>query len=261
MKNDSIIKNVVKELSKNKQFEAIGISGSIAGNETDEFSDIDLIIYYSGNLPQYSFRKKFYNRLKAKQLYPDINFDFVVCDGIRIGTKRTEIVYQNIERSYEYIENLCKDFMSDEYFPGGIQQTIAVYDPNRIIKLFKSKTACYPAIRSRKRSRKMLKGLVHSLKTMEWLDQAVERNDFIQFMRKENEYIQQVIEFLYAFNAEWYCDDKRLMENMIKKKLEPLKVVKKIEQYVCRRNQISLRMRKNSIYDIVNLCEIAIEKK
>lgn len=261
MKYDSIVKNIVEELSKNKQFEAIGISGSLARNETDEFSDIDLMIYYSGNLPNYSFRKKIYNRLKAKQLYPDINFEFVVCDGIRIGTKRTEIVYQNIERSHEFVANLCKDYMSDEYFPGGIQQTIAVYDPNQIIKLLKSKTASYPAIRSRKRSRKMLTDLIHSLKTMEWLDQAVERNDSIQFMRKENEYIQQVIEFLYAFNAKWYCDDKRLMENMIKQKLKPFNVVKKIEQYVCQRNQISLRIKRNHIYDIINLCKIAIEMK
>jgi predicted nucleotidyltransferase len=248
------INAIAKELKNFPGVIAIGVTGSFSTCETDKYSDTDLLVYFQSKIPNLKQREQIYNNLKiGKYIFKNVHFEIVTSDGLIYKNKEYNIIFQTVSKSNEYIENILSNYLSDEYFPGGIQKVIEIWDPEKIIAKLKSKTSKYPKKRAFKRAHALLNQLHHSITNLKWLEKAIYRNDYLQIIRYENEYITKIIEIVFALNFQWFCDDKRLLAKLSSLKIKPRNLDKRLNNLLRKGTlKLNFQNRKKEIYKIIN---------
>jgi hypothetical protein len=218
MKNHDIFSKLAKGLRTFPEVKAIGISGSYAINKQDKYSDIDCCIISESLIPSTEKRIKAYSKIgNIAMQWSNIDFEISVGDAFKIDGLEIDMIWMTHPEIIKFIQNLEKDVKCDEFLPGGIKKTNAIFDPERIIEKIKAKVNKYPDKRARNRAITFIKDAHFNLYTLSWLKKAEYRNDYFSFSKNQHEILDYLIKVIFALNKEWLSDEKRILpmiENM-----------------------------------------------
>ncbi|MFC1735919.1 nucleotidyltransferase domain-containing protein [Candidatus Hydrogenedentota bacterium] len=198
---------------------AIGLSGSAANGATDDLSDLDICVFADPDLPEPSLRRvRIESGGVGKIAYFDVDFIGSPSrgDGVSLHGKVCDFNWMTVAGVTSFLESLFVDFDCDEFAPGGLLKIKDVHDPQGVIKTLQEAVPEYPSERAVHRIEKSISAARFSLYTLRWLEKAAARNDYFSFLKFQYELLDNFFTALYAMNRQWYCDEKRLVENIDK---------------------------------------------
>ena len=182
--NEARLSRVVDFLTSFDEVVAVGLSGSAAGGNTDYLSDLDICVYAAPDLPDARERRE---RLEAVGLgeiqYFDVDFEVSRGDGLSLNGTECGFIWMSVPKVELFLKSLVVDFDCDEFLPGGLLMTKAIYDPENLIARLQTAVPEYPDDRSKGRIKRSVLAARYSLYVLRWLEKAAARNDYFSFVK------------------------------------------------------------------------------
>ncbi|HUT24098.1 MAG TPA: nucleotidyltransferase domain-containing protein [Sumerlaeia bacterium] len=211
---------------------AVGVSGSSATGTRDDLSDLDVCVFTDPNLPEPKLRRE---RLESSALgeitHFDVDFGVSRGDGVSLRGKPCDFNWMTVPGVASFLESLAVDFDCGEFVPGGLLMTQSVYDPQGIIEHLQEAVPEY----SRERAMHRIEKSISSARSLLYgflrlLDKAVARDDYFSYLRFQYELLDKFFTALYAANRQWFCDEKRLVEDVDKFAYAPSRAKDRLTQ-------------------------------
>ena len=107
-------------LEKFDEVKAVGLSGSVARDVSDELSDLDICVFVDDQLPTPDRRKRKYEECGISNFkYLDGDLEDSRIDGLIIGDANFDFLWMSLQRSERFLRGLSENHECDEYLPGG----------------------------------------------------------------------------------------------------------------------------------------------
>lgn len=207
-----VLPRVVELLTGFDEVVAVGLSGSSATGITDYLSDLDVCVFANPDIPEPKLRRQ---RLESGTLgkitYFDVDFQVSRGDGVSVDGKACDLNWMSVPGIVSFLESLVADFDCDEFVPGGLMKTKAVYDPDGVIERLQRAIPDYPRERVLHRIEKSISAAHFSLYVLRWLEKAAARDDYFSFLKFKHQILDNFFTALFALNRQWFCDEKRLV--------------------------------------------------
>jgi len=232
--SEVVILSKAVELFKDfREVVSIGLSGSRAKSDADQYSDFDFVVLAKGDIPSAERRKRQYESRGAAD-FPYFDIDHQVCidDGLTTDGMRCEIMWMSVPFIKTYLASLESNPDCEEFLPGGLLRTKSLFDPDNVIDALKAEVPVYSTERAINRLRKHLSNALFHIYVLGWFDRAAFRNDHFCFFRHARDIIEDFITCSFALNKRWYSDEKRVIGILDSFKLIPTNVSERLTSII-----------------------------
>lgn len=241
--NCACILDVLKRFNTVK---AASMAGSHALGQADRYSDLDIQVFTSDEIPDPSTRRKIYGAcpgIECKLLAHPIsavldkspfssNYEM---DWIDIEGAKCDIVWL----PQPGVEHLISALPADPDFPetiGVLTRVIQpLFDPEGYIEQLRKRCPEYPTERARRKAGNCF-GHPHWF-ICDWrvLEKAIYRNDIPGYQQAENEMVEYLVKGLYAVNRVWQESRRRLRFHSREFSVLPENFLNRLEAMILRK--------------------------
>jgi predicted nucleotidyltransferase len=243
-----LLDDITNELKQLEGVRAIVLGGSYAIGMATENSDLDIGIYYSGLYP-FDIEKIRGIAKKYADKQPPTVTDFYewgpwVNGGAWINTAIAEVdfLYKNIDQITKTIDNAQSGIWENNFeqqppygfssiiFLAEIQNSLALYDPDDIIKGLKKRLKQYP----RKLKESVIQQSLWSAGFTIWqAEKFAIKNDTFNTIGCLTRATKSIVMALFAINELYPMGDKRAIDILEQAKISPENLSHKIDNILC----------------------------
>ena len=208
-------KNIVDELMKNPNVEAICLGGSRASGLNDEKSDYDVYVYYNKQIPleiRENILKPNCKHMEIGVSYFEEEDDCVLNDGVII-----ELIYRDLNEFREMVDrSIVNNNASLGYttcFFDNILHAKVIFDRNNQYQQMKERLMVYPEILRKNiisKNMDMLHGVIASYDAQ--IIKAYKRGDLVSINHRIAAYLASYFDIIFALNRIYHPGEKRLVE-------------------------------------------------
>lgn len=212
----NIIDNLLSELSKSPQVEAITLGGSRATNHSDQKSDYDVYVYITDELEKDIRRnilKKYCTIMEIGNHYWEVEDNCTLNNGVDI-----DIIYRSIDEFEKGIESVVKEYHASNGYTTCMWHNLLtckiIYDKEgRIAELQEHYTIPYPKPLKHniiEKNRKLLHGVLPSYDLQ--IKKAIQRKDYVSINHRVTEFLASYFDIVFAINEMTHPGEKRLIQ-------------------------------------------------
>ena len=244
--------NCLPIIEKFEEVEAVGLSGSVARNVSDELSDLDICVFVNDQLPSPDHRKRKYEDFGISEFrYLDGDLDDSRIDGLVINDVDFDFLWMSLRRSERFLRDLSKNHDCDEYLPGGLLGLQPLVDPQQHIDRLRGLVPPYSEARAKARVRSNVDKARFSIYALEWTNKAPHRDDYFSFFFNKWLIFDHFVSALFALNRQWRAHEKRLIDQIRHLDLVPRSAANRIESIILHDNEnASLEANARSIKEL-----------
>lgn len=209
------IQDLLAELEKIEEIEAIAIGGSRAGLYSDASSDYDIYIYSSSLVPKekrQNVLKKFCSTIELNNTYWEQEDNCILKNGIPV-----DLVYRNINDFLLGIHRVVIEHQPSNGYTTCLWHNLLhskiVFDRNqRLLEGQTKYTMDYPEPLRRNIIQRNMALLSGSLPAYEdQIKKAVSRKDFNSIQHRTTEFLSSYFDVIFALNRKTHPGEKRLL--------------------------------------------------
>lgn len=211
---------LVEELKKLDEVEALALGGSRSTPNYDEKSDYDLYVYVS-KMPSLNIRKQILNKfcsyIELNNSYWELEDDCTLKDGIDI-----DIIYRNIDEISEKISAVLDYFNAQNGYTTCMWYNLInskiLYDKNnKLTALQKKYDIPYPQELKDNIIKKNFSLLTNYLPSYDkQIYKALARHDYVSVNNRLAAFLDSYFDIIYALNEIKHPGEKRLMSIALK---------------------------------------------
>ena len=228
--------NTDKSLRLIKQFqqvEAAGLSGSTIRGISDQFSDTDICIFVTDQLPTPDERKRQYSDFGISGFkYLDGDLEVCKIDGLTIDEIDYDFLWMSLLATEKSLRDLTSDFECDEYLPGGLLTVQPLFDPKNHIDRLRDLIPIYPDERAAHRVKSNIDKAYFSIYALDWPTKAPHRQDYFSFFFNQWHVFDYFITALFALNRQWRAHEKRIIDQIRHFDLAPSDVADRVKSII-----------------------------
>ncbi|HIJ64794.1 MAG TPA: nucleotidyltransferase domain-containing protein [Candidatus Hydrogenedentes bacterium] len=229
----AILNKIVEVFNHFNEVIGVGLSGSRARDDADECSDFDFVILAEQEVPCAQRRKAVCENYGVEEFpYFDVDHGTCIDDSIVIKGARCEIIWMNVPFVTSYLRSLESNFGCDEFLPGGLLNTVPLFDPEHVIATLKSEVPPYSEERAVYRIKQHLGHAHFHMYVLRWLETAAFRKDYFCFFRHARDLVEDFITCSFALNRLWFSAEKRVIEILSSLDLMPGNVTERLNSII-----------------------------
>ena len=216
MNEEDIINNLFKELSEQKEIEAIALGGSRAGKDYDEKSDYDVYVYCNDIISE-DVRKnilsKYCSYMELGNHFWEYEDNCILKNGIDI-----DLIYRNLDEHIKEIANVVEKYkVSNGYSTCMWNNLITckiVYDRNEKLADAKSRfNMKYPSELKKNIIDRNMRLLHNSMPSYDHqILKAIKRKDKVNLGNRVTAFMDSYFDVIFALNEVTHPGEKRLVQ-------------------------------------------------
>jgi len=214
MKN-SLVKDLLAELSDLPMIEAVALGGSRAGENYDENSDYDIYLYCTQNIPEETRKKileKYCGYMEIGNHFWEYEDNCTLKNGIDI-----DILYRNLEKFCEEVACVVENFEAHNGYTTcmwhNLLQCKIICDKNgRLLKAKQRFDIPYPEKLKVNIINKNLDLLYRKMPAYRFqIAKAMARKDIISINHRVSAFMESYFDILFAINEKTHFGEKKLI--------------------------------------------------
>lgn len=216
MDKDDIINNLFRELSEQKEIEAIGLGGSRAGTDYDEKSDYDVYLYCNDKISEDLREKilsKYCSYMELGNHFWEYEDNCTLKNDIDI-----DLLYRNLDEHIKTIEDVVEKYRASNGYSTCMWSNLItckiIYDRNgRLTRAKERFNVKYPIELKQNIIKRNMRLLHNSMPSYNHqILKAVSRNDKVNLGNRVTAFMDSYFDVMFALNEITHPGEKRLVQ-------------------------------------------------
>lgn len=215
------IKELISDISKLEQVEAIALAGSRATGLSDKNSDYDVYVYCNGeinSIVRKNILQKYCSYIEIENRYWELEDDCLLNIGIVI-----ELIYRDLESFDKSIQSVVINNNANNGYTTCMWNNLinckVLFDRNGKLEALKKKyDVPYPEALRKNIINKNLELLFgHIPSFSDQINKASKRGDIVSVNHRTTEFLASYFDLVFAYNKITHPGEKRMLENCLTK--------------------------------------------